>query len=158
MYEVSQNVDLSLKVDALSKKFDQLLALNNTLPINSPNVRSVCAIYSSPSHYPQISCFPNSPNNGNHGKEDADSTCKTRLGDAANRELCTIGVSIPSDSVGATPSGSATIFESDSDSLRSSSIDIPNSTSCASGPSTNSPFERLTTGTGSLSGIISLRE
>ncbi|KAI5676183.1 hypothetical protein M9H77_07133 [Catharanthus roseus] len=28
MYEVSQNVDLSLKVDALSKKFDQLLALN----------------------------------------------------------------------------------------------------------------------------------
>ncbi|KAI5677296.1 hypothetical protein M9H77_08246 [Catharanthus roseus] len=28
MYEVSQNVDLSIKVDALSKKFDQLLALN----------------------------------------------------------------------------------------------------------------------------------
>ncbi|KAI5672074.1 hypothetical protein M9H77_12438 [Catharanthus roseus] len=38
MYEVSQNVDLSLKVDALSKKFDQLLALN-TLPTNSPNVQ-----------------------------------------------------------------------------------------------------------------------
>ncbi|KAI5676507.1 hypothetical protein M9H77_07457 [Catharanthus roseus] len=37
MYEVSQNVDLSLKVDAISKKFDQLLALN-TLPTNSPNV------------------------------------------------------------------------------------------------------------------------
>ncbi|KAI5672667.1 hypothetical protein M9H77_13031 [Catharanthus roseus] len=38
IYEVSQNVDLSLKVDALSKKFDQLLALN-TLPTNSPNVQ-----------------------------------------------------------------------------------------------------------------------
>ncbi|KAI5654150.1 hypothetical protein M9H77_31337 [Catharanthus roseus] len=38
MYEVSQNVDLSLKVDALSKKFDQLLALN-TMPTNSPNVQ-----------------------------------------------------------------------------------------------------------------------
>ncbi|KAI5653128.1 hypothetical protein M9H77_30315 [Catharanthus roseus] len=38
MYEVSQNVDLSVKVDALSKKFDQLLALN-TLPTNSPNVQ-----------------------------------------------------------------------------------------------------------------------
>ncbi|KAI5657009.1 hypothetical protein M9H77_25802 [Catharanthus roseus] len=38
MYEVSQNVDLSVKVDALSKKFDQLLALN-TLPTNSPNVK-----------------------------------------------------------------------------------------------------------------------
>ncbi|KAI5681845.1 hypothetical protein M9H77_03073 [Catharanthus roseus] len=39
MYEVSQNVDLSVKVDALSKKFDQLLALN-TLPTNSPNVQN----------------------------------------------------------------------------------------------------------------------
>ncbi|KAI5677541.1 hypothetical protein M9H77_08491 [Catharanthus roseus] len=38
MYEVTQNVDLSSKVDALSKKFDQLLALN-TLPTNSPNVQ-----------------------------------------------------------------------------------------------------------------------
>ncbi|KAI5668823.1 hypothetical protein M9H77_18676 [Catharanthus roseus] len=36
MYEVSQNVDFSLKVDALSKKFDQLLPLN-TLPTNSIN-------------------------------------------------------------------------------------------------------------------------
>ncbi|KAI5659660.1 hypothetical protein M9H77_28453 [Catharanthus roseus] len=49
MYEVSQNVDLSLKVDALSKKFDQLLALN-TLPTNSLNVQGVCAIFPSPSH------------------------------------------------------------------------------------------------------------
>ncbi|KAI5667937.1 hypothetical protein M9H77_17790 [Catharanthus roseus] len=49
MYEVSRNVDLSLKVDALSKKFDKLLALN-TLPTNSPNVQSVCAICSSPCH------------------------------------------------------------------------------------------------------------
>ncbi|KAI5682189.1 hypothetical protein M9H77_03417 [Catharanthus roseus] len=49
MYEVSQNVDLSLKVDALSKKFDQLLALN-TLPTNSSNMQGVCAICSSPSH------------------------------------------------------------------------------------------------------------
>ncbi|KAI5677348.1 hypothetical protein M9H77_08298 [Catharanthus roseus] len=40
MYEVTQNVDLSSKVDALSKKFDQLLALN-TLPTNSPNVQSL---------------------------------------------------------------------------------------------------------------------
>ncbi|KAI5661781.1 hypothetical protein M9H77_21104 [Catharanthus roseus] len=38
MYEVSQNVDLSLKVDALSKKFDQLIALN-TLSTNSPIVQ-----------------------------------------------------------------------------------------------------------------------
>ncbi|KAI5677131.1 hypothetical protein M9H77_08081 [Catharanthus roseus] len=38
MYEVSQNVDLSLKFDALSKKFDQLLALN-TFSTNSPNVQ-----------------------------------------------------------------------------------------------------------------------
>ncbi|KAI5648401.1 hypothetical protein M9H77_34406 [Catharanthus roseus] len=49
MYEVTQNVDLSSKVDALSKKFDQLLALN-TLPTNSLNVQGVCAICSSPSH------------------------------------------------------------------------------------------------------------
>ncbi|KAI5639609.1 hypothetical protein M9H77_00156 [Catharanthus roseus] len=49
MYEVTQNVDLSSKVDALSKKFDQLLALN-TLPTNSLNVQGVCAIFSSPSH------------------------------------------------------------------------------------------------------------
>ncbi|KAI5672883.1 hypothetical protein M9H77_13247 [Catharanthus roseus] len=40
MYEVSQNVDLSVKVDALSKKFDQLLALN-TLPTNSLNNKSM---------------------------------------------------------------------------------------------------------------------
>ncbi|KAI5648807.1 hypothetical protein M9H77_34812 [Catharanthus roseus] len=38
MFEVPQNVDLSVKVDALSKKFDQLLALN-ILPTNSTNVR-----------------------------------------------------------------------------------------------------------------------
>ncbi|KAI5664190.1 hypothetical protein M9H77_23513 [Catharanthus roseus] len=61
MYEVSQNVDLSLKVHALSKKFDQLLALN-TLPTNSPNVQGVCAICSSPSNIiydcPSASLFP----------------------------------------------------------------------------------------------------
>ncbi|KAI5666778.1 hypothetical protein M9H77_16631 [Catharanthus roseus] len=61
MFEVSQNVDLSVKVDALSKKFDQLLALN-TLPTNSPNVQGVCAICSSPSHViydcPSASLFP----------------------------------------------------------------------------------------------------
>ncbi|KAI5681730.1 hypothetical protein M9H77_02958 [Catharanthus roseus] len=39
MFEVSQIVDLSMKVDALSKKFDQLLALN-TLPTNSTNVQN----------------------------------------------------------------------------------------------------------------------
>ncbi|KAI5648412.1 hypothetical protein M9H77_34417 [Catharanthus roseus] len=49
MYEVTKNVDLSSKVDALSKKFDQLLVLN-TLPTNSLNVQGVCAICSSPSH------------------------------------------------------------------------------------------------------------
>ncbi|KAI5664184.1 hypothetical protein M9H77_23507 [Catharanthus roseus] len=43
MHEVSQTVDLSLKVDALSKKFDQLLALN-TLLTNSPNVQGQLAI------------------------------------------------------------------------------------------------------------------
>ncbi|KAI5666858.1 hypothetical protein M9H77_16711 [Catharanthus roseus] len=61
MFEVSQNVDLSVKVDALFKKFDQLLALN-TLPTNSTNVQSVCAICSSPSHViydcPSASLFP----------------------------------------------------------------------------------------------------
>ncbi|KAI5677156.1 hypothetical protein M9H77_08106 [Catharanthus roseus] len=40
MYGVAQNVNLSSKVDALSKKFDQLLALN-TLPTNFPNVQSL---------------------------------------------------------------------------------------------------------------------
>ncbi|KAI5664192.1 hypothetical protein M9H77_23515 [Catharanthus roseus] len=40
MYEVIQNVDLSSKVDASSKKFDQLLALN-TLPTNSLNVQGL---------------------------------------------------------------------------------------------------------------------
>ncbi|KAI5662623.1 hypothetical protein M9H77_21946 [Catharanthus roseus] len=40
MHEVSQTVDLSSKVDALSKKVDQLLALN-ALPINPPNVQDV---------------------------------------------------------------------------------------------------------------------
>ncbi|KAI5671515.1 hypothetical protein M9H77_11879 [Catharanthus roseus] len=49
MYEVSQNVDLSVKVDASYKKFDQLLALN-TLPTNSLNMQGVCAICYSPSH------------------------------------------------------------------------------------------------------------
>ncbi|KAI5677048.1 hypothetical protein M9H77_07998 [Catharanthus roseus] len=39
MYEVSQNVDLSLEVEAVSKKFDQLLALD-TLPTNSHNVQA----------------------------------------------------------------------------------------------------------------------
>ncbi|KAI5662320.1 hypothetical protein M9H77_21643 [Catharanthus roseus] len=38
MYEVTQNVDLSSKIDVLSKKFDQLLALN-TLPTNCLNVQ-----------------------------------------------------------------------------------------------------------------------
>ncbi|KAI5653807.1 hypothetical protein M9H77_30994 [Catharanthus roseus] len=61
MYEVTQKVNLSLKVDALSKKFDQLLALN-ILPTISSNVRSVCAICSSPSYViydcPSASPFP----------------------------------------------------------------------------------------------------
>ncbi|KAI5663838.1 hypothetical protein M9H77_23161 [Catharanthus roseus] len=61
MYEVTQNVDLFSKVDALSKKFDQLLALN-TLPTNSLKVQGVCAICSSPSHViydcPSASLFP----------------------------------------------------------------------------------------------------
>ncbi|KAI5672603.1 hypothetical protein M9H77_12967 [Catharanthus roseus] len=61
MYEVTQNIDISSKVDALSKKFDQLLALN-TLPTNFPNVQSFCAICSSPSHViydcPSASLFP----------------------------------------------------------------------------------------------------
>ncbi|KAI5668859.1 hypothetical protein M9H77_18712 [Catharanthus roseus] len=61
MYEFSQNIDLSMKVDALSKKFEQLLALN-TLPTNSPNIQGVCAICSIPSHImydcPSASLFP----------------------------------------------------------------------------------------------------
>ncbi|KAI5663025.1 hypothetical protein M9H77_22348 [Catharanthus roseus] len=43
MYEVSQNVDLSVKVCALTKKFDQLLALN-ILPTNSPNLQTVITL------------------------------------------------------------------------------------------------------------------
>ncbi|KAI5663923.1 hypothetical protein M9H77_23246 [Catharanthus roseus] len=38
MYGVTQNVDLSSKVYALSKRLDQLLALS-TLPTNSPNMQ-----------------------------------------------------------------------------------------------------------------------
>ncbi|KAI5657234.1 hypothetical protein M9H77_26027 [Catharanthus roseus] len=40
MHEVSQNVDISLNVDALFNKFDKLLALN-TLPTNFPNMQDV---------------------------------------------------------------------------------------------------------------------
>ncbi|KAI5677880.1 hypothetical protein M9H77_08830 [Catharanthus roseus] len=46
MYEVSQNIDFSLKVDVLSKNFDQLLALN-TLPTNSPNLQAMTQILDS---------------------------------------------------------------------------------------------------------------
>ncbi|KAI5650045.1 hypothetical protein M9H77_36050 [Catharanthus roseus] len=68
MFEVSQNVDLSVKVDALSKKFDQLLALN-TLPTNSTNVQSVCAICSSPSHLEtQIGQLANAISRRDEGK------------------------------------------------------------------------------------------
>ncbi|KAI5649975.1 hypothetical protein M9H77_35980 [Catharanthus roseus] len=68
MYEVSQNVDLSLKVDALSKKFDQLLALN-TLPTNSPNVQGVCnkqpGMTAPPGFQSQRYVPPHPPQSGN---------------------------------------------------------------------------------------------
>ena len=40
IYEVSHSIDLSIKVDALAKKFDQLLCMNKVS--NYPNMQDVC--------------------------------------------------------------------------------------------------------------------
>ncbi|KAI5657981.1 hypothetical protein M9H77_26774 [Catharanthus roseus] len=91
-------------------------------------------------------------------KEDTDSVGRTRVGDAAIGEPPTTKMPMPSASAGATPSGSGTIFESDSGSLGFSSIDALSSIPYATGPFTDSPSERSIAEIGSLSGTISLRE
>ena len=48
IYEVSHSVDLSSKVDALTKKFDQLLCMNKVSTTSS--VQDVCSICASPMH------------------------------------------------------------------------------------------------------------
>jgi len=59
IYEVSYSIDLSSKVDALSKKFDQLLCMNKVS--NGPSMEDVFSICASPMHafvnYPCIGKF-----------------------------------------------------------------------------------------------------
>ena len=47
-YEVSHSIDVSNKVDALTKKFDQLLCMNKVSTTSS--VQDVCFICGSPMH------------------------------------------------------------------------------------------------------------
>ena len=57
IYEVSLSIDLSSKVDAISKKFDQLLCMNKVSSAQS--MQDVRSIYASPMHafvkYPYVS-------------------------------------------------------------------------------------------------------
>ena len=46
IYEVSHSIDLSSKVDASAKKFDQLLHMNKVS--NAPNMQDVYSICASP--------------------------------------------------------------------------------------------------------------
>ena len=48
IYEVSQSIDLSSKVDALAKKFNQLLCMNEVS--NAPNMQDVWSICTSSMH------------------------------------------------------------------------------------------------------------
>ena len=48
IYEVSNSIDLSSKVDALTKKFDQLLFMNKVC--NAPSMQDVFSICASPMH------------------------------------------------------------------------------------------------------------
>jgi len=48
IYEVSHSVDISSKVDALVKKFDQLLCMNKVS--NAPSMKDVHSICASPMH------------------------------------------------------------------------------------------------------------
>jgi len=48
IYEVSHLVDLFSKVDALIKKFDQLLCMNKVS--NAPSMQDACSICISPMH------------------------------------------------------------------------------------------------------------
>jgi len=48
IYEVSHSIDLSSKVDALAKKFDQLLCISKVS--NAPSMQAVCSICTSPIH------------------------------------------------------------------------------------------------------------
>ena len=47
-YEVSHSVDLFSKIDALTKKFDQLLCMNKVS--NTPSMQDLCFICASPMH------------------------------------------------------------------------------------------------------------
>jgi len=48
IYKVSHSVDISSKVDALTKKFNQLLCMNKVS--NAPFVQDMCSICPSPTH------------------------------------------------------------------------------------------------------------
>ena len=48
IYEVLHSIDLSSKIDALARKFDQLLCMNKVS--NAPSIQDVCLIYASPVH------------------------------------------------------------------------------------------------------------
>jgi len=48
IYEASHSIDLSGNVDALAKKFDQLLCMNKVY--NTPSEQDVCSICTSPMH------------------------------------------------------------------------------------------------------------
>ena len=49
IYEASHSIDLSGNVDALAKKFDQLLYMNKVS--NAPSMRDVCSICASLMHF-----------------------------------------------------------------------------------------------------------
>jgi len=46
IYKVSHSIDLSSKVDALAKKFDELLCMNKVS--NVPSMQDVCSVCASP--------------------------------------------------------------------------------------------------------------
>jgi len=48
IYEVSHSIDISSKVDTLTKKFDQLLCMNKVL--NAPSMQDVYSICADPMH------------------------------------------------------------------------------------------------------------
>ena len=48
IYDTTHSIDLSSKVETLSKKFNQLLCMNKVA--NSVSMRDVCSIYASPMH------------------------------------------------------------------------------------------------------------
>ena len=56
IYKVSHLIDLSSKVDTLTKKFDQLLCMHEVS--NAPSMQDMCLIYASPMHaYIDFQCI-----------------------------------------------------------------------------------------------------